>query len=97
MNTIKAIDVKEGQLVMFFDEKSKSKKLLVRGDFPGDGAIRSPIIPRLFDKTTFSHIGDIIDTIDGKDQFVMSPIAMDIVCLKDDQNVQPVILSLIVQ
>lgn len=97
MNTIKAIDVKEGQLVMFFDEKTKSKKLLVRGDFPGDGITANPIIPRLFDKTTFSHIGDIIDTIDGKDQFVMSPIAMDIVCLKDDQNVQPVILSLIVQ
>lgn len=97
MNTIKAIDVKEGQLVMFFDEKTKSKKLLVRGDFPGDGITANPIIPRLFDKTTFSHVGDIMDTINGKDQFVMSPIAMDVVCLKDDQTVQPVNLSLTVQ
>jgi hypothetical protein len=97
MNTIKAIDVKEGQLVMFFDEKTKSKKLLVRGDFPGDGITGNPTIPRLWNKTTFSHVGDIMDTIDGKDQFVMSPIAMDIVCLKDDQTVQPVHLSLIVQ
>ena len=97
MNTIKAIDVKEGQLVMFFDEKSKNKKLLVRGDFPGDGITGNPTIPRLFDKTTFSHVGDIMDTIDGKDQFILSPIAMDIVCLKDNIDVQPVILSLIVQ
>lgn len=93
MNIIKAIDVKDGQLVMFFDEKSKSKKLLVRGDL-GD----NPILRRIFDnKVSFCHMGDIMDTIDGKDQFVISAFALDAICLNNDQIVQPVHLSLIVQ
>lgn len=93
MNTIKAIDVKEGQLVMFFDEKTKNRKLLVRGDL-GD----NPILRRIFNnKVSFCHMGDIMDTIDGKDQFVMSPFALDVICLNNDQTIQPVSLSLIVQ